>query len=670
VYRNGIQVATTSATTFSSTGLAASTPFTFTVAAYDGAGNTSAQSTAASATTPACADTSAPSVPSGLAAAVVSCSQVNLSWAASTDTGGSGLAGYKVYRNSIQVATTSATTFSSTGLAASTLYTYRVAAYDGAGNTSAQSTAASATTLACANLPPIANAGPDQTASAGTAVTFNGSASSDPDGTIATYTWNFGDGTSASGTIVSHTYATAATYTATLTVVDNLGAGASDSATVQVIQSIVPGGTAWSKRIGGTNAEFGRGIGTDGSGNILLTGAFTGSVDFGGGTLASAGWQDVYVAKYTSSGVHQWAKRFGGSSDDVSYAIAADSNGSVFIVGAFQGAVDFGGGALTSAGSQDIFVAKYSAAGTPQWSKRFGGPYDDIGYGLAVDRTGDVVLTGYFRNTVDFGGGPLTSYADGYDTFVLKLAGTTGAHVWSKRFVNTSDDVGYGVAVDGNGNVAVAGFYMGRIEMGGGVILTSAGSADVFVAKLSGTSGAHIWSRGVGGTGTDRAYDVAVDGSGNVAMTGFFTGSVDFGGGPLSAGVNDIFVAVYGAADGSHRWSKRLGGSVGDEGFSVSTDGTGNVVVAGYFQNTADFGGGPLTSAGVYDVFVAKYSPNGAHLWSKRFGGASSDNAYAVSADGSGNVVVSGYFQGLVDFGAGSVTSAGITDVFIVSLKP
>src|SRR6185436_19999809 len=142
---------TTNVASYDSTGLAASTSYSFSVAAYDNAGNTSGQSTSASSTTPSCADTSAPSVPTGLTASAAGCSQINLSWTASTDTGGSGLAGYKVYRNGVQIATTNVASYDSTGLAASTSYSFSVAAYDNAGNTSGQSTSASSTTPSCAD---------------------------------------------------------------------------------------------------------------------------------------------------------------------------------------------------------------------------------------------------------------------------------------------------------------------------------------------------------------------------------------------------------------------------------------------------------------------------------------------------------------------------------------
>src|SRR5438046_7137186 len=141
VFRGGTQIATTSTTSFANTGLSASTTYSYTVAAYDAAGNLSAQSSPASATTPAPPDTTPPSVPTGLTASAVSSSQINLSWTASSDN--VGVSGYRVYRNGTQIATTGATSFANTGLSPSTTYSYNVEAYDAAGNVSAQSSTAS-----------------------------------------------------------------------------------------------------------------------------------------------------------------------------------------------------------------------------------------------------------------------------------------------------------------------------------------------------------------------------------------------------------------------------------------------------------------------------------------------------------------------------------------------
>jgi len=178
VYRNGTQIATSATTSYSDTGLSASTSYSYTVSAFDAAGNNSAQSTSASATTQVAPDTTPPSVPAGLTATATSSSQINLSWTASTDN--VGVTGYKVFRNGAQVATSATTSYSDTGLSASTSYSYTVSAFDAAGNNSAQSTSASATTQAPPDTtPPSVPAGLTATATSSSQINLSWTASTD-----------------------------------------------------------------------------------------------------------------------------------------------------------------------------------------------------------------------------------------------------------------------------------------------------------------------------------------------------------------------------------------------------------------------------------------------------------------------------------------------------------
>jgi len=144
VFRGGVQIATPAGTSYSDTNLTPSTAYTYTVAAYDAANNTSAQSSQASATTQAPPDTQPPTTPTNLTATPISSTQINLSWTASTDN--TAVTGYKVFRGGTQIATTTGTSYSNTGLSRNTTYMYTVAAYDAAGNVSAQSAPASAKT--------------------------------------------------------------------------------------------------------------------------------------------------------------------------------------------------------------------------------------------------------------------------------------------------------------------------------------------------------------------------------------------------------------------------------------------------------------------------------------------------------------------------------------------
>ena len=185
------------------------------------------------------------------------------------------------------------------------------------------------------------------------------------------------------------------------------------------------------------------------------------------------------------------------------------------------------------------------------------------------------------------------------------------------------------------------------------------------MAKLS-SSGGHVWSRNFGSWSDDAGNGVAFDSSGNVVIVGTFLGNVDFGGVIVQSANStpDIFLAKYSAATGQLAWARGFGSTGIEAGNGVAVDGTGNVIMTGLFRNTVDFGGGPLTTAGSADIVVAKYSPDGVHLWSKAIGGTSNDAGYAVKVDGGGNIILTGYVAGTVDFGGGATASIGSWDTY------
>jgi hypothetical protein len=414
----------------------------------------------------------------------------------------------------------------------------------------------------------------------------------------------------------------------------------------------------------------------DGQGRVAVTGSFFGTTDFGGGSVSSyvhptlGPTMDAFVAEYTSSGAYLWARVLGADSDDAGKGIATDANGNVLVTG-YQGSysVDYGGGPQYSRGASDIFIAKYSSAGSWGWSKTIGGIGYDQGNAIEADGAGNVFVTGYFgpsTSGVDFGGGPLVS-AGLSDVFLVKYS-DTGQFLWAKRFGSSGNDVGLAVSTDSSGNVIIAGSFEGTVDFGGGG-LTSSGMRDVFVAKYSAT-GQHLWSKRFGSTGDEVGYGLAVDSAGDVVLSGKFQGSVSFGGTALtSAGGDDIFLAKLSGANGAHSWSKSFGSTSGDVSLGVAVDGSKNVVMTGYFTGSVNFGGGILSSSGL-DVFVAKYNSAGTHLWSRRFGGFDTQIGNAVAMAGTGEVSLTGYFSTSIDFGTGTLTSAGSYDAFLASVGP
>jgi len=379
----------------------------------------------------------------------------------------------------------------------------------------------------------------------------------------------------------------------------------------------------------------------------VIAGDFEGTIDFGGGPLACVGASDGFIAKLDRYGNHIWSRRFGDEESQIANALAVDGPGDIVLAGSFSGTVDFGGGPLVAAGSPDAYIVKLDASGNHLWSKRFGDGDNQSSGEVAFDGSGNIFMTGVFGGTIDFGGGPLAG-AGFWDAYVVKLD-AQGGHLWSKRFGNAGWMY---IAVDGSGDLFMAGSFSDIVDFGGGP-LACAGKSDIFIAKLD-RDGNHLWSERFG----DADYGqypsaLAVDAAGNVLMVGHFRGSVDFGGGPLTCPyLDDIFLVKFDPG-GGHLWSKRFGTIALEMGKGVAVDREGNIVITGLFNDSVDFGGGLLTTAGETDIYAARFDADGLHVWSKSFGGPQLQSGSCVTSDGTGNFVIGGLSRGAISFGGG-----------------
>jgi hypothetical protein len=172
---------------------------------------------------------------------------------------------------------------------------------------------------------------------------------------------------------------------------------------------------------------------------------------------------------------------------------------------------------------------------------------------------------------------------------------------------------------------------------------------------------------------TVKALGLALDSNADVLVTGEFHTQTDLGGGTVlgSALYTDVFVAKYAGADGSFVWAQVIKGNMGSEPGAIATDAQNNVVLTGYYYGTYTFGSTSLSSsAGSYDVFVAKYSGTGASVWARSYGGTGTDQGFGIAVDGAGYPVVTGIFSGTASLGAQSLTSAGSYDAFVAKISP
>lgn len=394
---------------------------------------------------------------------------------------------------------------------------------------------------------------------------------------------------------------------------------------------------------------------------------------------------------WAADGDFVWAGAFGGPSSDEARGIASDSSGNMYITGVFRGAADFDPGAgtanRTSQGDTDIFVCKLGSAGNLNWAVAIGGSLEDYGAAVTVDASGNVLVTGYYAGTVDFDPGAgtfnLTSVGDSIDAFILKLD-NDGNLVWARTIgrldvVGNIDERGYAIATDVSGNVYVTGRFHDIVDFDPGPgtqNLTAAGSVDIFVLKLD-SNGEYLGAEAIGGAAADYSYGITVDSANNIYLTGNFAGTADFDTGPgastLTAQSSDAFVCRLDSA-GDLVWARQLGGTGSDGGRGIALDSDGNVYSIGNFVDTADFDPGP----GIHNItstfaaaYVSKLDASGDFVWARAFvGGATVGTGIAVG--GNDFIYATGDFNDTVNFDIGfsdfSMNASG-SDAYVVKLN-
>lgn len=425
----------------------------------------------------------------------------------------------------------------------------------------------------------------------------------------------------------------------------------------------------WVAALGGAGNDRLWDMAGDAAGNTYIVGEFSGTANFGGKSLTSSGSSDVFVAKLNSSGQVQWATRAGGSGADLGYSIAADTGGNVLVTGHFTGSAKFGNTTLASSGSTDAFVAKLAGNnGKFQWAKKVGVSGDDRGLAVETDSSGNVLVTGGLN-------GAMFVYAEGMNTqygatqlFVNKYS-SSGTQLWSRTVTGAFAKASFeGLVVDSAGSVYVAGAFDGTANFPTGSLTSVSTSRDMLIGKLN-SSGTWQWAESVSGTVDGDVRGAALS-NGKLYVAGAFEGTVNLDAQALtSAGITDGFVASFDTATRSFEWAQRFGGTDLDIAREVATDLQGNVHVVGSYRDTADFGPQILVNpnpAGT--TFVTMLSPAGAFLESISLGGPGSNSARNIAFDSAGNRYIGGHFEGVAEFSQGTVASAGAIDSYIVKL--
>jgi uncharacterized delta-60 repeat protein len=441
---------------------------------------------------------------------------------------------------------------------------------------------------------------------------------------------------------------------------------------------------------GSSAQDGGSAICVDASGNIYITGRFSGTVDFDPGTgtqnLTSAGSLDAFVLKLNSAYELVWVRQVGGATgNDYGQSISVDASGNVYSTGIFSGTVDFDPLTGTQNRSGTIYTQKLNSLGEFVWVATASGVSSDAR--SVIDASGNVYVGGRFQGgPIDFdpGAGTVTRTSTGsFDAFALKLD-TNGSLVWAKSVGGANTESGDAIAVDGSGNVYLTGQFQNTADFdpdAGTQALTDVGSSDAYLLKLNGADGSFSSVKQITGTTTERGSALSIDGAGNIFLGGVFGGTADFDPGTgtfnvTANGSNTIFIEKLTSAL-DFVWAKVMQGAGSHSVLSIAFDAAGGIYLTGDFTNSVDFnpdaGTGSMTTSGSNEMYIQKLNPNGSLVWVHKFGSTADDFGCSIFVDASNFIYHTGFFNGTTDFNPGTgtfnLTTAGVHDISFLKLS-
>jgi len=372
------------------------------------------------------------------------------------------------------------------------------------------------------------------------------------------------------------------------------------------------GVVAWGRQIGTSNHDPSYGIALDALGYVYISGPTTGSLGDN-----NKGSNDIYLSKFDDAGNLIWIQQIGTAKDDISWDLASDRQGHIYIGGWTHGSLEG-----FNSGFADAILCKYSTTGNLLWARQLGTTHGDYVHSVTTDVEGNIYIGGWtlgLLGEMRFGS---------YDAFVGKydLAGNL---IWIQQFGTSKYDYCRGVTIDISGDVYVTGYTSGSFKG------SSNGGDDVFLMKMD-SSGNVLWKEQFGSSDDDRGWDITTDLFENVYITGYTKGSL----GEATFGGEDIFISKY-DIDGNFLWTQQIGTSNVDTSYNILTDEEGNIFISG--QTSGLLG---EQQFGWRDVFVSKLNLDGDLIWTQQLGTEGRDISRGMTIDNLSHLYITGDTNG------------------------
>jgi hypothetical protein len=355
----------------------------------------------------------------------------------------------------------------------------------------------------------------------------------------------------------------------------------------------------WSYSVGGDFTDEAFGVANDMNGAVYVTGRIGGS-----SFLEDRGVSDGFLTKLDASGNLIWERTFGGGGYEIGWDVAIDAAGNPIVVGATSDSL---GG--TNNGGNDVLVLKYDSDGNEVWTRQFGSTGEDFGGGIAIDPTGNILLSGIAGGNLGLG----NSESD--DLFVMKLD-SAGAPMWVRQSGSSQREYTRWIATDSIGNAYVTGWTRGNLGS------SNEGLTDIFLQKY-GPAGNLEWSRQLGTDSEELGFGIAANREGEVYIAGYTGGDLF----APNAGASDVYVIKYDPL-GNELWHDQFGGNSNEYSSGISVDSNGDVYLTGAMV-VGSLPGVPNFSN--EDLFLRRYADNGELHWMYQFGTGDFEQAYDIA---------------------------------------
>ena len=429
---------------------------------------------------------------------------------------------------------------------------------------------------------------------------------------------------------------------------------------------------AWDQvgQINGTNTASFASLSYSPEGSILISGSFNNKLQIAAEDIETTGLDDVFLARYHPGGTLEWVKTGGSTSLDNSVDVAFDAEGNLYWAGQFWISATFDTLQLSlSQGSKGIFLIKYTAAGEILWGKSIEGSGLKVLGDICSDPEGNLYLTGYFQEDLVFP--DTTIFAEGFQSMFLLKYDRNGQLLWARSAGYEGELRGKRLAYSPVGSVIVGGDLQGKAVFGTDSIQSFTADHDVFIASYS-LEGTPLWGRRAGGVFEDNCNALDVDEQGNIFVAGTFIGVMKLEEGLeiQTDGFNEnLFVLRYSTA-GNPDWARSLGSQADEEAFDLVSFEDQLFVTGHYFGDLEIDGNKIYGEEDRFNAFLAGFSNDGSGLWLKQARSSSYIEGRRLAPDPQGRIWLGGNFSDLAFFDQIKIGGGGLNNIYWARLDP